>query len=287
MAYTISANAVKPGTHTLLWEADLTWSEGGRRRSGTLVVSKDVPVGMLGQSELLTALKIPSLLLLPGILILATIHWLRAKIYPRPTQGEALKIDAVEFLFLAATLSLIATVAYPLITRYVFGDPRNFVVLAGFRDIVNLWWGSIWAGCIAWLVWYGGGCLIDKAEQLWMQKPYNVLKKLKGEPTLLRRKVRFEEPGGGSHEGLVLFERRGQMWLAPKMVVEYEPTSEERINEAIKKGPKALLDALKESGATVTWKASEVGMIEKPCMLDRHVQRESVGTFDHPLVVMK
>lgn len=291
LQYSLSATAVQAGTHTLLWEADLAWNEGGRRQRATLLASKDVPVGMLGESELLNVLKVPSLLLLPGILVLLTWHWLRKSVHPRATEAKPIKLDAVEFLFGAATLSLAAAFVYPLATGFVFGDPRDFVVLAGFRDIVNLWWGAIFAGFVGWAVWYGGGSVVRRGRS-WLEKwrmpgerssARSVLKKLRNELSLQRRKVQFEAPDGVTRQGLVLFERKGRTWLAPTMVVRVAAAAEQRVVDAVAKGPRALWDVLRETGATVHW-APGVGMIEKPCLLEPEVVRQPVDEYRHNLV---
>lgn len=295
IAYHLEARAVEPGTHTLLWEVDLEWSDRERPQQGTLVISKDVKVGMLGESELLAPLKIPSLLLLPGILMVLTFQWLRKHVRPKPSEDQPLSLETVDFLFLAATLSLVAVFVYPRLTAWLLDEPRgDFVVLAGFRDIVNLWWGSVAVGFLAWVARYGVWPFLRRAiawVQLrlgraiaWAQlrrlpregdPPLRVLNELRDERDLLFRRLSFDDDGSRK-VGLDLFTRNGRRWLAPGIEIQATAEAEDEVRQASRRSPGELLDALQKTGSKAEW-ADVKGWIGGLRVLPSEIAVEPVG----------
>lgn len=282
VSYVLSASAVEPGKHSLHWEADFAWAEGPRRRRGTLVAQKDLQFGVLGESEFVTGLKIPSLFLLPGFLFLFTLRSLRKWVHPRVE--KAVDFTAVEVLFVAATLSVGAAIAYPWITLRFFGDPRDFIVLAGFVDITNLWIASVGLGIAAWILWYGGRSVlkrIGQAIRLARERaskpqtgdtPIAVLMKLQraGRKDPSFEEVEFQGEGGTKKSRLlVLFEIGDWLWLAPGIEVSGGvPESRDRVKSAIDEGITALIESLGKlhNRLTLKW-AGEAAMITGPLKL--------------------
>jgi hypothetical protein len=68
-----AGNAVQPGKHLLVVRVDAEWEKAGQRTTGSLVLDKDFTVGVFGESAILQATAIPSVMLLPGFLLVTTL----------------------------------------------------------------------------------------------------------------------------------------------------------------------------------------------------------------------
>ena len=150
---------VQTGKHRVVLEVAASWTKSGRPGAGSLVAAHTVNVGVFGESALLQLVGIPSLLFLPGFLLLSTFALLWTRVIPAKkskTDGAALSVP--ELTLLSITLSLLAALAYPRITA-ALGAPRDYLYRYGLVDVFYVWLGSVTIGAVAWVGVVGGGRL--------------------------------------------------------------------------------------------------------------------------------
>lgn len=140
---------IVPGKYTLVTTARL---QVAGINVGTLSASQEVEIGVLGASDLLKVLGVPSLLLLPGFLLIVT--W---RILYRQSESAAsnpmLDPTKVDFWAVAVALSLGFSFAYPWVTGLLLSDgPRNYLLAYGLRDLVYVYTGAIAVGVVTFLI---------------------------------------------------------------------------------------------------------------------------------------
>jgi hypothetical protein len=92
---------VRPGKHLLLFEVAIEWKKAGRPRTGKAIATHQVEVGILGESEILTVLGVPSFLVLPGFLMTMTVGLLWRFVAPRTEDFPFMKVrDAGLFVLI-------------------------------------------------------------------------------------------------------------------------------------------------------------------------------------------
>lgn len=134
------ASSARPasGKHRVLVATDVTTTLNGCKRSATLVASSELGFAVLGNEIFLTAVGIPSFLVMPGFLILMTclLLWKFGLKPARAAAGAAFPFvpKEAEFWVLAVTLSL------PLVL--LPGAPDRF---ANYRidDVAHVWFCSL------------------------------------------------------------------------------------------------------------------------------------------------
>jgi hypothetical protein len=146
-----ATNSVVPGSERVVIVVDLEWTDAGATRQGTLSTGQTLPVGVYGESDLLKAVGVPSFLLLPGVLLLATFYALWTRIAPKKSLGSPLSL--VETALISVSLSLLAVPAYQLKTG------RNLMRGYGVQDVINVWFGSIFVAFLVWVFIAGGMAL--------------------------------------------------------------------------------------------------------------------------------
>jgi hypothetical protein len=127
-----TSDRVPPGKHFLVFDVHFAWSEDGKQL-GNIIVTQEVKVGVLGESEILTVLGLPSFLILPGFLMLVTIRllWnLGIVKSPEPIGEFPLQVEKPDFWVVSITISGIVAVLYPLFTK------RNYLDSYGLKDII-------------------------------------------------------------------------------------------------------------------------------------------------------
>ena len=157
-------DAFPSGKHLLLFKVDVRQRGYGQEWTGTLVATHPFGIGVLGESELLTALGVPSFLLLPGFLILVVLKFAWQRVAPR----KQIELDpkGTEFWMLAAFLSIIATLVYPIVTGW-WGVSRNYLDGYGLRDVMNVWFGAMFVGLLFW-----GLGVIVRTFTAWIRESY-------------------------------------------------------------------------------------------------------------------
>ncbi len=138
-------NTAVPGNHRVILAVDLSWVDAGQTRTGAVAVAQTLPVSILGESELLKLMGVPSFLFLPGFLALATFAALWTRVAPKKKILEPLSIE--EKALLAVSVSFIAAFVYPW-----FANGRSYLSGYGLRDVISVWFGSILAATIAWIL---------------------------------------------------------------------------------------------------------------------------------------
>lgn len=146
-------DSVTPGKYFGLIQVD------AETDCGTVIhraVSYEVTLGVFGESQVLTAIKVPSLLLLPGFLILTLwmLLW-RFKIFSwrvsflaKPTNADEFIIGGTdsEFWLLGITFSLLLFFALPSVMAVGYEEPYNL------GNIAKLWAASLVISFIIYVV---------------------------------------------------------------------------------------------------------------------------------------
>jgi hypothetical protein len=254
-----AGDQVRPGAHLLLFEVVLEWQEAGRTWEGRLTATHPVQVGIVGESALLKLVGVPTLLVLPGFLILITLGGLWRLYWPKQPEWR-LGVKTPEFWALAIALSLmIALVVYPLLTTWWFDQPRNYLGGYGLRDITYVWVGSIVLTLLVYLMAAGcyqlGRRVLERCRK-WRARhrptaqdsPLELLQKLGHQGRIsialnvllnkfLSRKLGHQDQGQGIVRYRVAFTRAGQpqrgflleprtnrrekLWVGPPIVIEW------------------------------------------------------------------
>ena len=141
--FTATANGqVSPGKQLLIFQIQLATSKGKR----DFLITREVNVGILGGSEILKLLGVPSLLFLPGFLFVSSFmllwRWkvLRPVGADSPPLEETLAETKSGFWVVSITLSLIMSGTILLVRK-------NFFSFYGLGDLTMLWMVSIVIGC--------------------------------------------------------------------------------------------------------------------------------------------
>ncbi|MSP14553.1 MAG: hypothetical protein EXR62_16560 [Chloroflexi bacterium] len=140
-----AGSQVRPGKETLLFEVGLQWADTGGVRRSSLVLTRPLTVGILGQLDILTALGftalgLPTLFLAPGFLVLMILQILTGLFaIDKPKVPD---IKTPQFWSLAVLFSLAAAFIYPLFTH------KSYLQVYGLQDIAFLWSGACAAGVV-------------------------------------------------------------------------------------------------------------------------------------------
>ena len=144
-----------PGNYRVVFAIDLSWTDGGKLRTGAVTTAQTLPVSILGQSELLKLMGVPSFLFLPGFLALAAFGFLWLRIAPKPEHPGQYSVE--EKALAAVTISILTAIVYPWLAH-----GRNYLNGYGLRDVVWVWFGSIGLAVGAWIL--GAGSLAFRAR---------------------------------------------------------------------------------------------------------------------------
>jgi hypothetical protein len=124
-----------------------------------VVATQPVEVQVFGESALLAATSVPSLLVLPGFLLVASLGYLARQLSPR-IAAHIPDPTGPYFWLLAVAASLAAMPLYRLASgRWFFVDAYNFT------DIVVLWVVSIAAGLLVFLIWWAADDLYRRRRE--------------------------------------------------------------------------------------------------------------------------
>jgi hypothetical protein len=148
----MAESLVRPGKHLLFFQIPLQWSKDGNTQSGTLIATSEIEVGVLGESIILTAIGVPSFLLLPGFLVVATVAFLWKLFAPKNQKDKfPLAANSPDFWLIAITLSIASAFVYPRITKWL-QIQRDYLSGYGLTDVVYVWVGSVIFGLITFLL---------------------------------------------------------------------------------------------------------------------------------------
>jgi hypothetical protein len=224
----VADSAIKAGKHLLVFELPLARGRAGASRRATLIASQQIDVGAFGDSELLTLLGVPSFLVLPGFLIVATIGLLWTYCGLRNATGAIpafpFRTKDADFWMIAVTLSVISAFVYPIFTR------RNYLDGYGMRDVAGVWIGcvvlslaafGIVTGVWRWKRW-------DNARKLRDRVPAEADDQLVTLEKLARRGLSLTRPqvevtvGGNPQRGFLLAQNLAStdgLWVAPGVTI--------------------------------------------------------------------
>jgi hypothetical protein len=250
---------VKPGEHQLVFR--LPSEIGGT--AFDLVATQKTKVGVAGEAEVLTILGIPSLLILPGFLVLATISLLWRILRPSWVPKEfPLTLKEPEFWVVAVLASIaIVLLANPIGNIDLLGQ-------YGLTDLIELWLASMGVGLFLYLAilgaWRGWRSLrIPTGDD----DPVKILRKLGRRKLDIKRPKFSYDPGSGNSIDLFLIEPRsdtGTMaWACPAITFTWsgnvDPNLNEEINQELDTGHDAkilaghLSKGIKEGKLTVSF----------------------------------
>ena len=127
-----------------------------------LSASHEVEIGVLGESEFLNLLGVPSLLLLPGFLLLITWRMLQSMLAASGAEGFRLKPKEADFWAVAIALSLCFSFAYPWLTETLLPEGRrDYLVAYGLQDLVYVYTAAIVLGLLCFI---GGRLVVHVVE---------------------------------------------------------------------------------------------------------------------------
>jgi hypothetical protein len=243
-----AGDSVQPGKHLLVVQVDTEWTQGGQRTAGSLVLNKEFQAGVFGESAILAATGIPSLLLLPGFLFLTGLL-----LFVKWSWGKTLlELDFKKppFWYWAITISLVAVWLYPFVTGPLLSvllgratPSRDLVQGYGFNDILMLWLGAVLLGFIVWAVGSTGVVIYQAIRKAYSRRrerldqrlramrvpseddrPIDALTKLANNGKTLDDLTRLVYPKGDPNPQVVFglptsFPEEGKTWVAPGIVL--------------------------------------------------------------------
>lgn len=223
-------DAVRPGKHLLLFQTPIEWGPKENRQKANVIAQQEFEVGILGESEMLTALGLPSFLILPGFLMIV-MYGLLDK---RAVLDQSILKNATNApLWIGAiTLSGLMAFLYPFGTKLLSGVRRDYLISYGLGDVIRVWIASILLGVVAWLIVQ---CFKRLRRYLFkpssLDKPARLLRKLywQGLPLNLDK---FGVKINSTDVEVFLLERRREnqetYWVGPYINIEW-PSVEERL----------------------------------------------------------
>lgn len=139
--------AVRSGEEVVAWTVTLEWGRDFNRTSEQLV-TQTVKLGVFSESELGEFLKLPSLLFLPGFVLLMTLVLLsKVEPYRAPGFADVLTKDVATGAFLTVLGSLAIGASY----FQLYG--RDIRAGYSFNDVIALCWLGLCAAAIGKLGW--------------------------------------------------------------------------------------------------------------------------------------
>lgn len=233
VTFTVSANGkVTPGKQILQFE--VTLDQGGQPRS--FLVTRDVEVNVMGASEILTAVGVPSLFLLPGFLAVSSFLLLwRWNIWrPTPAGPSPLEFPKPDFWVVSITVSMVITGCFLLFLR------KDYLSYYGLGDLMVLWFTSILIGSVVYLVYRAVALYV--ASRHYPQRrdsPIAILHKMK------RYGMAMDLPTiklkAGKEILFLLLAETDSAYVCPPMLVIWKDSADPKL-------PQALGDQLKRGG---------------------------------------
>jgi hypothetical protein len=290
---------VQPGNQLLVFQVGIQWQDEGQLQTGNLVAHQAVQLGVLGSSEILTLLGIPSFLFLPGFLALITVRLLWQISTQKPAEDYPLKTVSPEFGLIAVTISGIAAFLYPPITQWFTHVRRDYLVRYDLSDIVYIWLASVGLAIAGYFL--VGACLnlwkrylnwyVQQRTPAESDSPIEILYKLDRQGLDIQRyyvdlKVDGESPHAYLLQGV---DEQEKLWLSPTIVVHWKDGASQQLQDEvtnrIKQGNARLLaDLLSKENHTaweVTWRPLKIH--DKPFQ----VKREEITSFARPQSIVE
>jgi hypothetical protein len=282
---------ITPGTYYVVFELEAQWKLGASTEKRRLVVSKQATAGVFFESEVLKALGVPSLLVLPGCLVIFTMQLLLTLgVWGLKNDSKLpqLTVSSPGFWIVAISFSGLFAIGYAYVTDH------NYLIRYGPEDLRNVWLVSIGMGIVFYLLLAGSTAkhrrdYIPTADD----SPTTILKKLsKNRLTILRPEVQFKLNGVDLKGYVVerIDDDQTKVWVIPSIDTYWDNTAEAlKAQEEFQKGvdsrsepeslAKQLDDAIQRSYVSVRWASKQA--IPNPF----HLKVEMITSYGQPDVV--
>lgn len=261
-----ASSEVQPGKHLVLFDVAYSYAYGESVITQSASVSHEIDVGVFGETEILDKLAaVPSFLLLPGFLMIATFNLLWNQLKPAEEKGKhPLKINTEDYWVVSIFLSLLTAVAYPRLTSFVLGQRRDFLAAYGFSDFLYVWTFSLFLGAAFFLV-------SSAYQQFQFRRkvpspsdtPYQILRKMAISGVSLRPvQVNYtqEEKTDTGYLLEPLEQDKTEYWICPRAAIswseDYDQGAYDQIETAMKerRSPSELAEFLRPQ----TWGAKGI-----------------------------
>ena len=222
----LCAKPAIPGTYALVLNFNVRFLDTPAADWQATTAQSKITIGVPGVTEALQFLGIPSLLLLPGALMILTF----VTVLPWLTPQRKIDWKQPSLLLLAILLSFGAAHVYPKVTKYELGVARDYLQGYDLHDVVYLWTGAMVVGLgaasliaivyhfVTWLrAFYAN--LYEPQEG---EEAINVLRKLHhhSAPFKLRQRRRTAQADGETQLLLPFGQApNGRQWLVPRAIV--------------------------------------------------------------------
>ncbi|MFA6166915.1 MAG: hypothetical protein WC700_09880 [Gemmatimonadaceae bacterium] len=246
-----ASNRVRSGERGVVFFMPVHWPTADGIVTATAIFSRELTIGVVGESEVLTLLAVPSFLVLPGFLILMTIGLLwRIAVFGRGRQ-LTFKPPLLEFWVIAVTLSGAMAWAFGLA-----GD--SYLDSYGVTDIARVWMWSLTIAVAFVAMDALTHMLYQRARSMLYEPnrhddPPATLEKLSRRGFGLELE-RLAKPDGKKGYALQAFENAADVWVAPPIRVKWLGPDHEAAESAFEAAVNAK-DLMK--AAAVLKKAAE------------------------------
>jgi hypothetical protein len=245
-----AASRVQPGTHLLVFTIDLGWGKNGQTGRRSVVATRSINVGVFGESVLVKVLAIPSILLMPGVLILVVwgLLWKWGVLKWKKDLGQ-FPVDvsspvSLQFWVVSISISIVAVAFY----MWTF---NNVLALYGLADLVWLWLLSVFVfGAGVYLAgalirrWY-----LHRVTPGAADTPVDILRKLGRRDRSMRLEQREFKVAGDKTVMLYLLtpvdDRITTVWAAPAIELRWlkpQTNANAAASRELKKGIEAILE---------------------------------------------
>lgn len=217
------------GDHEAVFTTRVSFEEAGVQRQAEIVSAHRFSYAVLGESEFLTGVGVPSFLLLPGFLVLMAYRIPARRAAARGVELPALDASAPEFVAVSATLSILAIPVYWAVT-WTLGSPRTYLQGYGVRDLITVWLASAGIGFTAFtLPWAWSRTSADRRTPRTSDDPRTLLRRLaRAGGSLVLPQVRFTAESGPERQGFRLAGRPDQpdeVWCVPAILCVIDPAA--------------------------------------------------------------
>ena len=269
---------IRPGPAPMFMQLTFSRGAGADKRSEIVMVSEPVTFGIPGLSDVTTALQVPSLLLLPGVLIVFTfgLAWkLSGPLWKGGPTEFPLSPRSPEFYLFSIPLSMVTAVIY----AWLIGQEFDFLRRVSVVDIWWIWFGSILVALFLYLVAFFVIKFVqerqaNKAETARRQNnplpedtARSLLDKLAAHgQSLIAPSFAHGDPANRQLMFKLSFgdAPAGSSWIIPKIVVvSNNAARQDAIDNALDGSAKGLV-ALLAADDTVKWAA---GLVQSPTLV--------------------
>jgi hypothetical protein len=244
-----AAERVRPGKYLLLFEVHLAWGAKSANRA-RVVSSHEAQIGVPLEGTVMTALGLPSFLVVPGVLIvlmIAILWGLLGSLRPAGATGTfPFEEKSLRFWLVAISLSIAMALLYPLAP-----GGHDYLDSYGLADVVTVWFVSLVIGVAAYIVVLVGAHAYARINRWWIERssfrttdePINVLRKVARGPGQLEL-PRYQFANGGKNYYAYAVEsphEKAAVWLTPPIRI--------RVNDDVPVADaQALLRQLRAAG---------------------------------------